>query len=68
MLRGTEVSEEPILEVHLLPSKTRLLLLMPHSLQVDGSRKGAAIFLEQPGVVLIKRGVKVKVTIALLTR
>lgn len=28
-----EVSEEPILEVHLLPSKTRLLLLMPHSLQ-----------------------------------
>lgn len=28
------VSDEPILELHLLPSKTRLLLLMPHSLQV----------------------------------
>ena len=28
-----EVSEEPILELHLLPSKQRLLLLMPHSLQ-----------------------------------
>jgi hypothetical protein len=28
-----QVSDEPILEVHLLPSKTRLLLLMPHSLQ-----------------------------------
>ena len=28
-----QVSDEPILEVHLLPSKSRVLLLMPHSLQ-----------------------------------